>query len=232
MACAERVVSALWRSRRARRFETAHLNVAAEKAERLRAELDGLDDDLASCESEREAVYRIINPTTLPLELLLSASAGIVRIARRYGEIEEWRETAEALSAAIPSCKRVSRAKVEAFAIIARDEMTPYFEPPQRPPDHDLSVWPTPSVTMAWIWRVLGDMVKSLRLKRGDVERSLEKAAAWNFLLRDDLELGERRDYDREAGPAKALADAESRLDRQVSRAIADLKAARDLRIS
>jgi hypothetical protein len=128
MAFAERVVSALWRSRRLRRYEQAHLNIAAKRVASLLEDLEAMERDLAACESESDASSR--------------------------------------------------------------------------------------------------------RLVRDQQARRYEAALAWSFVLPDGSP--ERHIFDwepaRVTGPAKVLEDTERRLDRQVSRALADFEAARRLR--
>ena len=128
MACVERVVSALWRSRRLRRYEQAHLNIAAKRVASLLDDLEAMERDLAACESESDA--------------------------------------------------------------------------------------------------------SSLRLVRDQQARRYEAALAWSFVLPDGSPQRHIFDWEpaRVTGPAKVLEDTERRLDRQVSRALADLEAARKLR--
>jgi hypothetical protein len=73
-------------------------------------------------------------------------------------------------------------------------------------------------------------MAKGLRLQRDEAAQKHEEALAWAFLLPDKIGFRESQEHSREAASAKALVDAESRLDRQVSRALADLKVAHELR--
>jgi hypothetical protein len=61
MALAERVVSALWRARRARRYEQAHLNKFEDEAERKRERLDRAEQELADHERDTEAARRLSN---------------------------------------------------------------------------------------------------------------------------------------------------------------------------
>jgi hypothetical protein len=133
MAIAERLVSALWRARRARRFETAHLNIMAAKVERLREELANAERELTECEREEKAVRRIVYPASLPSELLWTASDGIIRIAKGYFDQNSFRDAESKICDAIPSRKRATKAIVAEFAVAVRDVLQPLFEKPVQP---------------------------------------------------------------------------------------------------
>lgn len=92
MACAERVVSALWRSRRARRYEQAHLNKAADEAEQKRDRLNRAEQELAAHERDTEAARRLSNcerMTAKELDFAASALAGVFWGAVRDAEVPD-----------------------------------------------------------------------------------------------------------------------------------------------
>jgi hypothetical protein len=80
MACAERAVSALWRSRRARRYEQAHLNKFEDEAEREREELERADQALAEYERDSEAARRLSNCERMTAEELDHAASALARV--------------------------------------------------------------------------------------------------------------------------------------------------------
>ena len=219
MACAERIVAGLWRSRRARRFETAHLDRAAESVEKLRAALDAIERELEKCRKESEAVASLLYPKASSSDKLDAAIEGTLRVAKVYLP-NTWREVEEALPYAVR--ERVSKKHVLALRESARTALSPIFK---KAPDTDSLV--------SWLLGALHDCEQKL-LKELD-NAAAEYAAAYPnvFVLPQEGEgwgFGDVRFQ--KSGPGKALDDAERRLDRQVSRAIADLEAARRLRPS
>jgi hypothetical protein len=213
MACAERIVSALWRSRRTRRYETAFLNAAAERVEELRRFLDEADRELAGCRAEIENVEHLYYPKALPATAIETAASGVLRVAKACLP-DSWRDVENAIPH--PTRQRVSKKWVTMFRAAIRKAMPPVFK---RPPDAFVSL----------IVCKLHDCERLLELKRERGRRYYESAFPSQFILPTVEGLVVGKVVLSSAAPGKVLADAEGRLDRQVSRAIADFEAARRL---
>lgn len=220
MAMAERVVSALWRSRRARRYEAAHLNALANEAELKRESLRRAEETLA----ERQRAYRGI------MGFAYAERVGADEVGAAAGELYEmYREDPD--------------------AVYHEDVDDP------EPPSHFWSLFPERAVSKKRAVAIATEVFKIFCGSRPGMPPgefwtwALGKVAAREHQakkLRDDAAVEYRsamqatfildkvRDGSGWAGrtvdAGRTLADAEARLDRQVSRAIADLKAVRELR--
>ena len=212
MAMAERVVSALWRSRRARRYEQAHLNRFADEAAEKRKALEGAQQTFADHELGRDAVLNLASGEGLSAKDLGAAAQAIAEVY--WGVAEEDRDD-ENLPGRFwelfPEKGRALRKRVAAIASEVREIF--------------LKLYVAASADEFWSWVVerMDSTGRDLQGKRDEAATAYAKVLPSTFVL------------DREQGPwpdqaGRVLADAESRLDRQVSRTLADLEAARKLR--
>ena len=215
MAIAERLASALWRTRRARRYETAHLSKEAERVEQLRDSLGERERELADCRAEIESVGELWYPRALPASAIAAAISGVLRVAKASLPYT-WRDVEDAMP--YPVHARVPKRLVAGFRDSICEAMLPIFE---RAPDA--------STVLSWIVQKLHDHERRLESDREYARRSYESAFPSQFILPcgEGLSVGAVGPI---VPPGKVLADAEGRLDRQISRALADLKAARELR--
>jgi hypothetical protein len=211
MACAERIVSALWRARRARRYEQAHLNQAADVAEQRRERLHRAEQELARHERDTEAARRLSNcerMTAKELKFAASALSGVF-----------WREVRDAelpdeFWVAFPDHGHIARKSVARIAEVVREIFKPVYVA-----EDSHAFW-------AWVGEKRGDAATWLRHERDEAGSEYAKALRQTFLL--DPTCGDAFSAELRAG--RVLHDAERRLDRQVTQALADLEGARRLR--
>jgi len=199
MACAERIVSALWRARRARRYEQAHLNK------------DRREQELAKHERDTEAARRLSNcerMTAKELKFAASALAGVF-----------WREVREAelpdeFWDAFPDRGNIARKSVARIAEVVREIFKSVYVA-----EDSHAFW-------AWVGEKRGSAATWLQHERDEAGADYAKALRQTFLL--DPTYGDAFSSELRAG--RVLHDAERRLDRQVTQALADLEVARRLR--
>ena len=212
MAFAERVVSALWRSRRARRYEQAHLSRFAEEAELRRKALEEAEQTLADHERGRDAVLQVASGEPLTAAALGAAAqviSEVYRVVAREDRDDE--DLPDRFWDLFPEKGRASRKRVAAIASEVREIFS--------------RLYVAASAYEFWSWVIerTGPEGRDLQRQRDEAATVYAKVLPNSYIL------------DREQGPwpdqaGRVLADAESRLDRQVSRALADLEAARRLR--
>jgi hypothetical protein len=208
MALAERIVSALWRSRRARRYEQAHLNKAYDEADRKREQLERVELELARQERDSEAARRLSNCERLTEKELDHASSALERVYWGFNA------TPDEFWAAFPERGGASRKHVAQIA----ETMREIFKPMHASED--------PRAFWHWIAQQTAHATDRIQRKRDEAGDEYAKALRQTFLL--DPTYGDSPSAERRAG--RVLHDAERRLDRQVTQALADFDAARRLR--
>lgn len=215
MAMVERVVSALWRSRRARRYEQAHLNRFADEAAEKRKTLEDAEEAWAYHKRGREAILALSvgeRMNAKDLDAAAGALADVYRgVAQDDGDDEDLPERFWEL---FPDRGRASRKRVAAIAAEVPQIFCRVFGA-----ESTYEFW-------SWIAERSGPRERELRQARDHAAESYSEAAPRAFIL----DTTEADAYDRELRAGRVLDDAERRLDRQVSRALADLEAARRLR--
>ncbi len=214
MAIAERIVSALWRSRRARRYERAHLNGFHDEAEEKRKALERCSEALADHERNVEAVQRLGDAERMTADDFERAAAALYEVFEGAPKGDASVELPSEYWDLWPTCGTASRKRVARIAEQARALFAPVF------------VGSTVYEFGFWVFDRMGYAAARLRFDRDEAAKAYEKALRQTYLL--DATQGDA--YHDEAHAGRILEDAERRLDRQVSRAIADLEAARGLR--
>lgn len=216
MACAERLVSALWRSRRARQYERAHLNGFHDEAEAKRKALDEVERKLADHERDVEAVQRLGNAERMTADELERAAAALYDVFEGAPKGDASVELPSEYWDLWPTYGAATRKRAAQIAEQVRTLFAPVF------------VGSTVYEFGFWVFDRMGYAAARLRSDRDEAAKAFEKALRQTYLL--DATQGDA--YHDEAHAGRILEDAERRLDRQVSRAIADLEAARGLRPS
>lgn len=214
MACAERIVSALWRGRRARRYEQAHLNKASDEAEDSRKALDGADHALVEYEHAIDAVQRLANADRMTAGDLNDAASAVFNALSDFmpalesqGVVDYWDLWPDR---GMVSRKRVAwiAGRVRALLRSTLSEQSAY------------EFW-------SYVLQQMGPELKRLRARLKAAAAAHQDALSRTYLL----DATQADPYVAETRAGRVLDDAERRLDRQVTRAIADLEAARRLRL-
>lgn len=211
MACAERIVSALWRSRRARRYEQAHLNKAADMAEQQREWLDQAEREFTEYQRDTEAAYRLSNCERMTAEELNHAASGLASV---FWDAVSEAELPDDFWEIFPDHGMVSRKRVARISKSAREILNLG------------SLADDPEAFWTWVGDKRTDGVTQLHRKRNEAAKNYAKALLQTFVL--DPTYGDGYSADHRAG--RVLQDADRRLDRQVTQALSDLEAARRLR--
>ena len=220
MAIAERLVSALWRARRARRFEAAHLNALIDEAEEKREALQRAEEVLCDQRQAYKAILGLRYGEGLSAEELSAAACALHDIYRQdpdavYHEDVDDPEPPSRFWTLFPE-RNVSRKR----ATVIAEEVYKIFCG-SRPGIPVQEFW-------TWVLQKAAAHEQQAKALRDEAARKCGIAMRGTFILDTILE-GEGW-VKSTVEAARILADAEGRLDRQVSRAIADLKAARELR--
>ncbi len=214
MAFAERIVSALWRSRRARRYEQAHLNRFAEEAEFRRKALEDAAQAVADHERQSDAMFRLASCERMTSEDLDAAAKGLADVYLRAATSER-NDLPDHFWDLFPEHGKASRKRVAEIAAGIRDVFKPLY-----PAE-------TSYEFLCWIMEQVAHYRRELENARERAARVYAAAIPQTLLLVTE-ETAAHWICGAEVG--RILEDAERRLDRQVSRALADLEAARRLR--
>lgn len=218
MAFAERLVSALWRSRRARQYEQAHLNSLADEAEVKREALQRAEEAFAEQQQAHKAILSLRYGERMSADEIGDAACALHDIYcgdpdAVYHEDVDDPEPPSRFWDLFPerncSRKRVAAIATEVFRIFCGGR-------PNIPAEE------------FWNW-ALQKIAHQERQTSGLRDKAAEKYAEElrrTFLL--DPTQGDAYDPERRAG--RVLHDADRRLDRQVTQALADLETARRLR--
>jgi hypothetical protein len=203
MSCAERVVSAMWRARRARRYETSHLNAAADEAEAKLKALRDAELALAEAEGELQSVRRLVDGQRMSADDLSAAACAIDEV---YSGLRADAKMPETYWELWPDVRSASGKRVAQIAERVRKMLF---------------------VGSLYDFGLTISRALELKIRQ---QRAVVSAAAGEY------EAALQKTFVLDTSPyavssaGRVLADAESRLDRQISRAIADLEAARRLR--
>uniref|UniRef100_E6PBZ5 Uncharacterized protein n=1 Tax=mine drainage metagenome TaxID=410659 RepID=E6PBZ5_9ZZZZ len=217
MAMAERAVSALWRSRRARRYEQAQLNRFAREAAEKGKTLEDAEEAWADHERGRDAIVSLGNGERMTAEDLGAAACAIAEVYREVArEDGDDKGLPNRFWELFPASGRTSRKRVAMIATEVREIFRRVYVA-----EGTYEFW-------SWIAQRLSPGACELRQARDRAAESYAEAAPRAFIL--DTTEGDA--YDRERRAGRILDDAERRLDRQVSRALSDLEAARRLRLT
>jgi hypothetical protein len=211
MALAERVVSALWRSRRARRYEQAHLNKFEDEAERKREELEQAEQALAEHERDTEAARRLSNCERMTADELDHAASALARVF--WDAISE-AELPDDFWEIFPDRGIVSRKRVAQISKSVREILNL-----GRLADDSEAFW-------TWVGDQRSHGADRLQRERDEAAAEYAEALRKTFLLDPTCSNG----YSAEIRAGAVLHDADRRLDRQVTQALSDLETARRLR--
>jgi hypothetical protein len=195
MALAERVISALWRLRRVRRFESETLSTEASKVTAIQRSADAIAENIAIIERRRDAIADVASVDIKVVECAVfeDAVSGIQEILRTTApNVEPGSAVVRMLDRGKPirggtAAKAVDEWRARLPATIKRASLGEF----------------------AWFcYKTLNDAVD---MSRSELDRTRCRAAGASVLA---LQL--------DPDAARVVSDAEARLDRQVSRALDD----------
>lgn len=204
MALAERIISALWRLRRVRRYETEQLSEDGDEASELLQEAEKQEEIAQQCSAEATALWSVAydgyHVGSVPNEMLSTIASGLKRVLS--GDVYDGK-LGILLERRKPVRLRTARAAfVEAVALCMRAEGD---EPESWSPE-----------TCGQYARQVYEEVHKLQLAAERKARDLRKEARSKqtsaLMLIDDL--NDTR--------CRTIADTERRLERQLSRALDD----------
>jgi len=204
IALAERLCSALWRGRRVRRYEAERLSEVAGRAELITKTAANFRGQVVTIEGYADSVAALRSPAPIPADTLRLAVLGFACL---YDHPEVAPLSAKRLCHALTdlACEASAPAKVVRREVNAARKLMP----------RELACAEADEFVDTTSW-MLRQVAKKVRDEGSAIDDKARRAAQTNALLlpRDE---------------AVRVEDAERRIDRQVTAALADFRAVREL---